>query len=116
MFQRLVCALTLTALTAASVCTSAPAGAADAMMAKMDCTKAGSMMSDASKMGTMASMSGDTDKDFMALAMEREKGTNMLMKVEAACGKDPKTKAMAAKAAADSDARMAMFRNQGMSQ
>jgi len=95
---------------------TAPATAADDMMMKIDCTKAGSLLSDATKMGTTSALSGDTDKDFMAIAMEREKGTNQLMKVEAACGKDAKMKAMAAKEASDPDARLAMFRNQGMSQ
>jgi uncharacterized protein (DUF305 family) len=74
------------------------------------------MMSDASKMGGSATMSGDQDKDFMAIMMDHEKGTMMLMKVEAACGKDPKVKAMAAKEEAASEARMQMFRNQNSSQ
>lgn len=122
MFKALVCTLGLSMVAAVSLATPVPAGAADdtmmksdAMM-KMDCSKAGSMMSDAAKMGSTTAMSGDIDKDFMAMAMDHEKGTNMMMKVEAACGKDPKMKAMAAKAVTDSDARMAMFRNQSMSQ
>jgi hypothetical protein len=41
--------------------------------------------------------------------MDREKGTNMMLHIEAQCGTDPKMKEMAAKAAADSDARMQMF-------
>jgi hypothetical protein len=117
MLKSLLFALSLSAITASSIVCSAPASADDkAMATKMDCSQAGSMMSDAAKMGTSTTMSGDVDKDFMAVAMDHEKGTNMLMKVEAACGKDPKMKAMAAKAVTDSDARMAMFRNQNMSQ
>ncbi len=117
MLKTLAFALSLSAMALSTAVTSAPAAADDKMMmTKMDCTQAGSMMSDAAKMGTTAMMSGNVDKDFMAMAMEREKGTNMLMKVEASCGTDPKLKAMAAKAMADSDARMAMFRNLGTSQ
>jgi uncharacterized protein (DUF305 family) len=117
MLKSLVFALGLSTIAASSFITTAPATADDKMAAtKMDCTQAGSMMSDAAKMGSTTTATGDVDKDFMAMAMEHEKGTNMMMKVEAACGKDPKMKAMAAKAAADSDARMLMFRNQGTSQ
>jgi hypothetical protein len=87
------------------------------MMTKVDCTQAGSMMSSAAKMGSApAMMSGDTDKDFMSMMMDREKGTNMLLKIESQCGKDEKMTAMAMKELSASDARMAMFRNQGMSQ
>ncbi len=50
------------------------------------------------------------------MMMDREKGTNMLLKIESQCGKDEKMKAMAMKELSASDARMAMFRNQGMSQ
>ena len=85
-------------------------------MMKMDCTKAGSMMSDAAKMGGSATMTGDTDKDFMAIMMDHEKGTMMMMKVEAMCGKDPKEKAMAQKGITDEEARMSMFRNMNSSQ
>jgi hypothetical protein len=116
MLKSLVFALGLSALTGSSLLMSAPAVARDDMAMKMDCSKAGSMMADAAKMGSSTMMSGDTDKDFMAVAMEREKGTNMLMHVEAACGTDPKMKAMAAKAAVDSDERMALFRKQSTSQ
>lgn len=116
MTKALAFALALGAMTSwATVSASAPAAAADAMM-KMDCTQAGAMMSDAAKMGTTTAMTGDVDKDFMAMAMDHEKGTNMMMKVEAACGKDPKMKALAQKSLSDSDARMQMFRNQNMSQ
>lgn len=115
MNKALVFALTLATATAtASLSSTAPAQAADPM-AKMDCTQAGSMMSDAAK-GSSPTMTGDVDKDFMMIVMDHEKGTAMLMKIEAACGKDPKMKAMAAKQSTDSDARMQMFRNQNMSQ
>jgi uncharacterized protein (DUF305 family) len=95
---------------------SAPAAADDTAMKMMDCSKAGSMMSDAAKMGSMTASTGNVDKDFVAMSMEHEKGTNMMLHVEAACGTDPKLKAMAAKAAADSDARLQMFRNMNSSQ
>jgi len=116
MLKPLLFALSLSAIAGSAILVSAPAAADDKMMTKIDCTQAGSMMSDAAKMGTTTAMTGDVDKDFMAVEKDHEKGTSMLMKVEAACGKDPKMKAMAAKAATDSDARMAMFRNQSMSQ
>jgi hypothetical protein len=91
-----------------------PATAADAMAA-MDCTQAEAMFTDAVK-SHVGEMTGDVDKDFTMIVMDHEKATNTIMKIEAQCGKDPKMKAMAAKQAADSDARMAMFRNQNMSQ
>ena len=116
MLKALVFALGLSTIAASSLLMGAPAGADDKMMTKMDCSKAGSMMSEAAKMGATATMSGNVDKDFMAMAMDHEKGTHMMMKVEAECGKDPKMKAMAAKEMADSDARMRLFRNQGTSQ
>jgi hypothetical protein len=111
-------ALALTTIASSSVCTSSSAGAADdkMMMSKIDCSQAATMMTGAANMGGAPTMTGDVDKDFTTIAMAREKGTNMLMKVEAQCGKDPKMKAMAQKFADDSDARMALFRNEGMSQ
>jgi hypothetical protein len=116
MLKSLVFALGLTAMATSSLVTSAPASADDKMATKIDCTQAGSMMTDAAKMGSSTAMTGDVDKDFMATAMEHEKGTNMMMKIEAACGKDPKMKSMAEKAVSDSDARMQMFRNMNTSQ
>jgi hypothetical protein len=115
MKNALVFADALTALTASATgFASRPAVAADAMM-KMDCTQAESMMTDAAK-GSGPAMTGDLDKDFMLIVMDHEKGTAMIMKIEAQCGKDPKMKAMAAKQAQDADARMSLFRNQNMSQ
>jgi uncharacterized protein (DUF305 family) len=64
---------------------------------KVDCSKAGAMMSDASKMGRAATSTGDQEKDYLATMMNHEQGTILLMQVEAACGKDPKIKAMAQK-------------------
>lgn len=115
MKKAFVFAIALAAVTAsASSVATRPAVAADAME-KIDCTQAGSMMTDAAK-GSGPAMTGDIDKDFMMIVMDHEKGTAMIMKIEAQCGKDPKMKAMAAKQASDADARMAMFRNQNMSQ
>jgi uncharacterized protein (DUF305 family) len=116
MLKALVFALGLSTIAASSLLTSAPAGARDDAMTKIDCSKAGSMMSDAAKMGTTTAITGDVDKDFMAMAMDHEKGTMMLMKVEAACGKDPKMKAMAAKGIESEEERMRMFRNMNSSQ
>ncbi len=115
MLKSLAIALGLCTFAGSSLITSAPASADDAMM-KMDCSKAGSMMSDAAKMGSSTAMTGDQDKDYMVVMMDHEKGTMMLMKVEAACGKDPKMKAQAAKDLAAETERMQMFRNQGTSQ
>ncbi len=111
--------LSLTLATAASLSGIASAQSNDSMMKsdamKPDCTQAGTMMSTAAK-GTAMTSTGDVDKDFAAMMMDREKGSMMLLKIEAACGKDPKTKAMAAKEAAAADSRMQMFRNLSMSQ
>jgi phosphodiesterase/alkaline phosphatase D-like protein len=101
-------------IAASSLLTSGPAGARDDM-AKMDCTQAEAMFTDAVK-SHVGAMTGDVDKDFAMIVMDHEKATSTIMKVEAQCGKDPKMKAMAAKQEADADARMTMFRNQGMSQ
>jgi hypothetical protein len=117
-------ALALATIAALPLVLNAPATADDKMMSgdkmmmtKIDCTQAGSMMSSAAKMGSApAMMSGDTDEDFMAMMMDREKGTNKLLKIESQCGKNDKMKAMAMKEADASDKRMEMFRNQGMSQ
>ncbi len=115
MLKALFIAAGVSTLAAASVLAAAPAGADDAMMAKMDCSKAGSMMSDAAKMGTADTMTGNVDKDFMVVMMDHEKGTMMMMKIEAACGKNPKEKAMAQKGLTDEEARMQLFRKQGTS-
>jgi hypothetical protein len=117
MNKALVLTLTLAAATAAlSAPATAPARAADSME-KIDCSQAEAMFTDAAKSHVAAdTMSGDIDKDFMMLAMDNEKATQKIMKIEAQCGKDPKMKAMAAKESTDSDARMALFRNQNMSQ
>jgi uncharacterized protein (DUF305 family) len=115
MLKTLVVALGLCTFAGSSLVLSAPAKADDAMM-KVDCSKAGSMMSDASKMGGSATMTGDQDKDFMVIMMDHEKGTMMMMQVEAQCGKDPKVKAMAQKAILQENERMALFRNMNTSQ
>jgi uncharacterized protein (DUF305 family) len=116
MLKSFVFALGLCTFAGSSLVLSAPAKAADDSMMKMDCSKAGSMMSDASKMGSTATMTGDQDKDFMVIMMDHEKGTMMMMQVEAQCGKDPKTKAMAQKSIAQEQERMQMFRNMNTSQ
>ncbi len=117
MNKALVLALTLAAATAAlSAPATSPARAADSME-KIDCTTAEAQFTDTVKNHVTAdTLSGDVDKDFMMLAMDNEKATQRIMKIEAQCGKDPKMKAMAAKQSVDEDARMAMFRNQNMSQ
>jgi uncharacterized protein (DUF305 family) len=107
MKKAFVLAIALAAATAgASAIAPRAATAADAPDMTIDCSKADSMMSDASK-GTGPAMTGDLDKDFMLIVMDHEKGTAMIMKIEAQCGKDPKMKAMAQKQAQDADARMA---------
>jgi uncharacterized protein (DUF305 family) len=116
MLKSLVVALGLCTFAGSSLALGAPARAADDDMTKVDCSKAGSMMSDASKMGSTATMTGDQDKDFMAVMMDHEKGTMVMMRVEAQCGKDPKMKAMAQKGITDETTRMALFRNMNTSQ
>jgi uncharacterized protein (DUF305 family) len=116
MLKSLVFALGLCTFAGSSLVLSAPAKAMDDAMMKVDCSKAGSMMSDASKMGSSATMTGDQDKDFMVVMMDHEKGTMMMMQVEAKCGKDPKMKAMAQKSIAQEQARMTLFRNMNTSQ
>jgi len=115
MSKSFVFALGLCTIAGSSLVLSVPAKADDSMM-KVDCSKAGSMMSDASKMGSSATMTGDQDKDYMVIMMDHEKGTMMLMQVEAQCGKDPKVKAMAQKEIAQEQERMALFRNMNTSQ
>ena len=81
----------------------------------VDCTKAGDMMSQAGKMDSGMTMTGDVDKDFMAMAMMHEKGMMMMQQVEVQCGKDPKVKAAATKSMHDSQMRLQMFHDQGQS-
>lgn len=116
--------LPLLSLTLGMSLAIAPAGAQPAspdammspgMMQSVDCSKAGDMMSQASKMDAGAAMTGDVDKDFMAMAMMHEKGMMMMQNVEMQCGKDPKIKAAAAKGMRDSQMRLQMFRNEGQS-
>lgn len=83
-------------------------------MAPIDCTKAGDMMSQAGNMPAPP-MTGDVDKDFVAVGMVHEKGMMMMMQVEMACGKDPKVKAAVAKSMHESEMRLQMFRDQGQS-
>ena len=116
MLKSLVMALSLCTFAGSSLVASLPAGAADDAMMSIDCSKAGSMMSDASKMGSTATMTGDQDKDYLAIMMDHEKGTMMMMHIEASCGKDPKMKAMAEKGIAEEQQRMQMFRNMNSSQ
>jgi hypothetical protein len=116
MKKAFVFAIALAAATAsASALAPRQATAADEPMMTIDCSKAEDMMTGAAK-GSGPAMTGDLDKDFMLIVMDHEKGTAMIMKIEAQCGKDPKMKAMAQKQAQDADARMALFRNQNMSQ
>ncbi len=101
-------ALSLSALAASSLLAGKPASAMeDAMMSpKMDCAKAPEMLSNAEKMGYTTAYTGEIDRIVLPMVMDREKSMNMMLKVEADCGKDPKMKAMAAKALIQSDERM----------
>jgi len=101
-------------MTTASFLTSAPAGAADDPLE--DCSKAGSMMSDASKMGSSETITGDQDKDFSAIMMDREKGSMMLLRVEVKCGTNVTEKALAQKLLAQEQQRIELFRNVATSQ
>jgi hypothetical protein len=72
------------------------------------------MMSMSGKMDSPP-MTGDVDKDFIAVGMLHEKSMMMLMQVEMACGKDPKIKAAVAKSMRESEMRLQMFHDQGQS-
>ena len=116
----LAAALTSAALLNAGPAAAQPSPAAapgGAMAAPaMDCTKAGSMMSQAAKMGqAQPAMTGDVDRDFRAMTMSHDKATMMMAQVEVSCGKDPATKAAAGKVLQDANDRLQMFRNQGQS-
>lgn len=81
-----------------------PTIAADAMAPAMDCSKAGAMM-DASMMpGAMHDSSmpemkptGNTDKDYASMMLMHSAPMTKMLKMEIACGKDPKAKALAQK-------------------
>ena len=72
------------------------ATAADSMM-KMDCKSAGSMM--ATMTPPPMAMKPTVDKEFMNMMVVHDKMAMQMAKVESQCGKDPKTRAMAAKMA-----------------
>ena len=72
------------------------ATAADTMM-KMDCKFASTMMA-TMKPPPMA-MKPTVDKEFMNMMVVHDKMAMQMAKVESQCGKDPKTRAMAAKMA-----------------
>jgi hypothetical protein len=116
MFNCTRLAFGLSAFVAASLFVAAPVFADDTMMKsdsmmskKIDCGQAKTMLSNAEAMGTTTAYTGEIDRIILPTLMDREKGTNMMLHIEAQCGTDPKMKEMAAKAAADSDARMQMF-------
>jgi phosphosulfolactate synthase (CoM biosynthesis protein A) len=115
MIRPLLIALSVSTLAASSLAAGAPALAREdsMMMAKMDCAKAPEMLNSAQKMGynaaSFGSGVGPIDRIELPSIIDREKGTGMMYKVEAECGKDPKMKAMAAKMAAESDARVKML-------
>ena len=84
----------------------APAAADDAMTgAAMDCSKADSMMMSVMKPDSSAHESamhdmkptGSVDKDFAQMMMMHHQAMVTVLKTEAACGKDPKGKALAQK-------------------
>jgi len=107
-------ALSLLAFTVPSLMWGA---AADAQSdTATDCDAAHSLMSEASKMGSSETLTGDQDKDFMLIMMDHEKGTMMMMRVEAACGRNPNEKALAQKPLAEEQQRMELFRNTNSSQ
>ncbi len=85
-----------------------------APMMAVDCSKAGDMMMQSNKMDSPA-MTGDVDKDYMAMAMAHQKSMMMLMHVEMSCGKNEALKKEAAKSMREADERLEMFRNQSQS-
>ena len=72
------------------------ARAADTMM-KMDCKSASTMM--ATMTPPPMAMKPTVDKEFMNMMVVHDKMAMQMAKVESQCGKDPKTRAMAAKMA-----------------
>jgi uncharacterized protein (DUF305 family) len=80
---------------------SAPraATAADSMMMKMDCKSAGSMMATMTPPPMAMKPSMPLDKEFMSMMVAHDKMAMSMAKMESQCGKDPKTRAMAAKMA-----------------
>ena len=72
------------------------ATAADSMM-KMDCKSASTMM--ATMTPPPMAMKPTVDKEFMNMMVAHDKMAMSMAKMESQCGKDPKTRAMAAKMA-----------------
>jgi uncharacterized protein (DUF305 family) len=86
----------------ASMAGPRPAVAADAMMAKpMDCSKASMMMSTMTPPPMAMKPDMSMDKKFMNMMVAHDKMAMEMAKMESQCGKDPKTRAMAAKMAQD---------------
>ena len=74
------------------------ATAADTMM-KMDCKSASTMMATMTPPPMAMKPSMPLDKEFMNLMVAHDKMAMSMAKMESQCGKDPKTRAMAAKMA-----------------
>jgi uncharacterized protein (DUF305 family) len=104
---RLVQALAL----AAMVLGAAPASAADTMMAAPDCATANATLTTMAAAPMPAAGSSDLDTNFMT-AMHAMSDHGMKMaKLEAACGKDAKTRELAAKMARDLQADLKLLQS-----
>jgi len=90
-------AVTAAAVFALGLSVAAPGRADDSMSHAMspaiDCSKAQSMMMAPAPETAMKPM-GSVDKDFAEMMMAQNKASMAMMKVELACGKDAKVKAM----------------------
>jgi hypothetical protein len=88
-----VLALTAATVLALGLSVVTPGQADNAMAPPIDCSKAQSMMMAPAPEAAMKPM-GSVDKDFAEAMMAQNKASMAMMKVELACGKDAKTKAM----------------------
>ncbi len=88
----------LPALALATVCWSGtPAGAADTMMAAPDCATANATLTSMATASMPAPSGSDLDKNFTTMMHAMSEHGMKMAKLEAACGKDAKTRQLAAK-------------------
>jgi hypothetical protein len=92
----------LQALALAALCLgAAPASAADTMIAAPDCATANATLTAMAAAPMPAASSPDLDKNFMTAMHAMSDHGMKIAKLEAACGKDAKTRELAAKMSRD---------------
>jgi hypothetical protein len=90
------------ALALAALCLgAAPASAADTMTAAPDCAAANATLTTMAAAPMPAATSPDIDKNFMTVMHAMSDHGIKMAKLEAACGKDAKTRELAAKMSQD---------------